>query len=53
MVRSYKDFADYVENQMKYVVEIKIMEAAVGFEPTITVLQTVALATWLCRLTWR
>ena len=26
------------------------MEAAPGFEPGITVLQTVALATWLCRL---
>src|SRR5262245_41069116 len=25
------------------------MEAAPGFEPGITVLQTVALATWLCR----
>lgn len=25
------------------------MKAAPGFEPGITVLQTVALATWLCR----
>jgi hypothetical protein len=25
------------------------MEAAPGFEPGITVLQTVALAAWLCR----
>jgi hypothetical protein len=28
----------------------KKMEAAPGFEPGMTILQTVALATWLCRL---
>ena len=31
--------------------ELREVEAAPGFEPGITVLQTVALATWLCRPT--